>query len=137
MVRVDRLLAPDERVHGKWVIRGNHIIVTDRRLIIKKGRKVRDIALHHIVSIEAETTWGDFIGGIVLVILGAFIAAVAPPIGALLVLVGIIAAIWGWLNRHKLIISYGSREFKIKNGGKVIQVASQLRNYTLKVKATS
>jgi len=134
MVRPENILGPGEEVRGEWRVKGYRLVVTDRRLLVSKGRRVQDIGLQHIVAVEVEEKWSDVIAGIVLVLLGVFIAGAVGALGAIFIIIGLAAAVWGYLNRYVLVVSYGAREFKVKNGSSLIEIAQRLREHVVRVR---
>jgi len=136
VAKAEHILSPAEKVQGRWKVKGYEVIVTDKRLAIREGGKIIDVALQHVVSIELEERWGWVIFGLVLTVVGGYLFKSAPGLAGFLVLIGIVVATWGYMNRFTLVVSYGMRQVKLKNGKKLVEIARLLREYVVSVKQT-
>ena len=125
---LEDLISADERVLWKDRVKDTLIAVTTKRLIVAEPARVRDVALHHIVSVEAHSSLTALIVGAVLFILGLAL----QEIGLALIIFGLIIAAWGWENRFVLVIDYGKRSIKIRDGPKLLEIAREIRRFTVK-----
>ncbi|ALL02084.1 hypothetical protein Pyrde_2041 [Pyrodictium delaneyi] len=145
------VLAPSEDLLWQGEINGVKVAVTNLRLIMTRGLWLKDILLSSIHSVELTISLG-------LVVLGLFIAFVLPWILALMIdqsigvlearnstsfksiellpfiIVGLIIAIYGWLNRHRLVIYYTGGKVVLKGSGSVRDLMIQLREALLKAR---
>jgi len=101
-----KFLTADERVEKTFELKSHQVYATDRRILVQKGRKVRDFAYAHISSVEysSKRYWWLIVLGIIICAVGVFgfafasseHRALAPyclvlvPIGVVLIVLGAI-----------------------------------------------
>jgi len=73
--QVEGILDEDETIEESFDLKGCHVYATDRRLLMKRGRTVRDFDYAHISSVaySSKHYWGRVIPGILLCVIGGWL----------------------------------------------------------------
>ena len=128
-------LAPDENVVFRSRVSGFKVVLTDKRVILASGSASFDIRLDSIYSVEVRKDYRLVFYGAALVIL-SLAASLLPAftaIAAVVFVIGLALAVYGWVFSHKLTIHYGMKRIDLK-GRKTALIKLAEREMTAKEK---
>ena len=130
-------LAEGEEVRFRSRVKGSEVVITDRRLIVRRGSNVADVRLQHVIGTELSRRLGTFIAGVVLLIIGV-IACLTPVwfLGLILLVAGAALAIYGWLNRYELRVTYPGGSIVFRDGSAIPELHRRIHEQVMQVKVT-
>ena len=138
MPRVEDLLLEGESVAERLAFGGVTVAVTNLGLIVRVEGAVASVNPVHVVGVGFGYALEELLSGIALILISITLMYIdlgelAYYIAALLYLLGLALAAYGWLYRYRLTISYVGGRVELRGGGSVPRAARRLRRVILDV----
>ena len=127
MPAIENLLLQGETVREKLSYGEVTVAVTSRGLLVSDSQRVYAVNPRHVSTVGYGFALGELIAGIILVLLSFALSSIADILAFIAFLSGLILAVYGWLYRYRLFITYLGGSIQLRGGSAVPEAARRLR----------